>query len=206
MTMEIVREMNHQLMKIAVTEFCLADLELYQHSKRVQCYALKLATAVDMPLKQKRQLKYACLFHDLGKLLVDRSILEKPGLLSIDEYKEVKKHPQLSCEILPRNSFFDGCSSIIIQHHERIDGNGYPHGLKDKDILLEAKILGIADSFDAMTSKRIYRNRPLTYEETINELIMGKGTQFDANLVDIIAHMINQSKLEKLGNGQIEGV
>ncbi|HEX9062517.1 MAG TPA: HD domain-containing phosphohydrolase, partial [Clostridia bacterium] len=117
-------------------------------------------------------------------------ILFKNQRLNKDEYEEIKKHPLKSAHILSAVSMFQNVVPVVKSHHERIDGNGYPDGLKGDKIPYLARILSVVDAFDAMTSNRIYRTR-LSINQTIDQLILGKGTQFDEKVVDAFIKLLD---------------
>lgn len=153
------------------------------HSLKVASYAAGLANKVGLMEDEVRHIYVGGLLHDVGKLIVPCSILDKPGPLSLEEYQEVQKHPALGVRELTENwpqltSYLD----IVLHHHERIDGKGYPDGLKGTEIPTSVRIVAIADAFDAMTSNRIYRPA-LSKQAALQELRAGAGTQFDAALV-----------------------
>ncbi|MDD2970245.1 MAG: HD domain-containing protein [Lachnospiraceae bacterium] len=107
-----------------------------------------------------------------------------------DEMQQICKHPELGYSIVVKVPFLKECAEILLQHHERYDGSGYPKGLIGTDIMLEARIIAVADAFDAMTSVRPYRNIPLTKSEAVEQLLINSGTQFDANTVECFVKMV----------------
>jgi diguanylate cyclase (GGDEF)-like protein len=158
------------------------DQYTYGHSRKVRAYAVALAEALELPAEKVAAISHAALLHDIGKIGVIDEILKKQGKLDELERQSIKFHPQLSKAIVGHVSSLTPCLPAILHHHERWDGNGYPSGLKGEAIPLEARILTIADAFDAMTSLRPYR-APLTYKEAIAELRRCAGFQFDPSLV-----------------------
>ncbi len=153
----------------------------YGHSLRVARYSKVLGAELNFDQDQLFRLELAAIFHDIGKIGTPDEVLLKPGRLNADEFEIMKKHPVESAEILKNFQFFHDLIPGVLHHHERIDGRGYPHGLKNDDIPLFARIIIIADTFDAMTSTRAYRNA-LTAETAIKEIEDCSGTQFDVNL------------------------
>lgn len=149
-----------------------------------------------MGLKQdeKHSIEIAGRLHDLGKIGVSEVILNKPGFLSKDEYESVKKHPKIGATILKYTDSLTDVRNLILFHHERFDGSGYPDGLKGEEIPLPARILTVADSFDTMMSKRPYRDS-LTKTQGIAELIKCSGTQFDPKIVEIFLGILRSKKL-----------
>lgn len=159
------------------------DLYTYGHSRKVRSYAVALAEALKLPPEKVAIISHAALLHDIGKIGIYDEVLNKPGKFNIQEMEIIKTHPQLSRTIVAHVPSLTPCLPAILHHHERWDGAGYPSGLKGDAIPLEARILTIADSFDAMTSLRPYR-APLSYKEAIEELKHCAGTQFDPFLVE----------------------
>ena len=131
------------------------------------------------------------LLHDVGKIGVPDAVINKPARLTDDEFSLIKNHPVMGARILKNIKEMPQLSSGARWHHERYDGKGYPDGLAGKDIPEEARIIAIADSYDAMTSRRSYRD-PLPQEVVRNEIVKGKGTQFDPDLADIMLKMIDE--------------
>jgi len=133
------------------------DVYTKGHCERVQNIALKIADELSLSQEEKDVLKVACLLHDIGKIGVKEDILNKRGSLEVHEYVEIQKHPLIGYNILKDLDFTERIKKVVLQHHERVDGRGYPFGLKDKEIDLLAKIVAVADAYDAMTSDRPYR-------------------------------------------------
>ncbi|MEO0184111.1 MAG: HD domain-containing phosphohydrolase [candidate division WOR-3 bacterium] len=154
------------------------------HSLRVQEYALKIADELNLSETDKEILKQACLLHDIGKIGIPDGILNKKSPLTEQEKRYIINHPILGKKILSTVSEFRPILDIVYSHHERVDGKGYPQGLDRDKIPLLARIIAVADTYDAITSARPYR-RAKRREEAIEELIKAKGTQLDEQLVDI---------------------
>ncbi len=163
------------------------------HSIRVGEYACKLAERLRLSQKRIENLKIAAILHDIGKIGVDESILNKPGRLTEEEFDKIKQHPEIGVKIIKDIDFLKDVSRIILSHHERYDGTGYPEGRKYVDIMIESQILSIADVFDALTSERPYRNA-MTLEEAIEIIENGKGSQFDYKLADAFIKIIKENK------------
>jgi len=159
------------------------------HSERVAQYSTNLAERLHFEKSMIRKIYWAGLVHDIGKIIVPRSILNKAGKLTEEEYEIVKKHALKGYEILLEVEGMDEIAKIVKHHHERWDGRGYPDGLKEEQIPIESRIIALSDAFDAMTSARPYRD-PLSVEEALNEIMENKGTQFDPNLADVFVQMI----------------
>ncbi len=160
------------------------------HSTRVTEYALAVAEQLEFSEDEKEVIRNAGILHDIGKISISDSILQKPAKLTEDEYAIVKKHPDIGVSIIKLLSFLKKERKIILEHHERVDGKGY-HGMILDKIPFISRILAVTDSFDAMTSDRPYRSA-LTVEEALEELKRNKGTQFDPEIVDIFVKVIEK--------------
>jgi putative nucleotidyltransferase with HDIG domain len=160
------------------------DHYTHGHSERVTDYAMLIADGLGMDDEDRDALKVAGLLHDLGKIGVPDAILNKPGVLTIEEKNTVQSHTSLGGDILRQTHQLDRIIPAVLFHHERWDGSGYPDGLSGPDIPLAARVLAIADSFDAMTSDRPYRTAMST-QAALQELQANAGKQFDPELVDI---------------------
>ncbi len=159
------------------------------HSRRVVDYACGLAERMHLSQKRTENLRIAAILHDIGKIGVDESILNKPGRLTEEEFGKIKQHPEIGVKIIKDIDFLKDASDIILSHHERYDGKGYPGGKVYEKISVESQILSIADVFDALTSERPYRNA-MSVDEAVRIIIAGKGTQFDSDLVDAFIEML----------------
>jgi HD-GYP domain-containing protein (c-di-GMP phosphodiesterase class II) len=166
------------------------DTYTYDHDARLRQYALKIAMKIRLSKDRLEGLIFAALYHDLGKINVSEAILNKPGRLTPDEFELIKKHPT-DGRLLLEKTYLKDVGAIIEQHHERLDGSGYPKGLKGEEILLEARIIAVADSFDAMTSFRSYR-RPVTNAEAIAELRSLVDVKYDRAVVDMLEAVIKE--------------
>ena len=144
---------------------------------------------MDLPEKELVVLRRAAQFHDIGKLVIDLSCIQKPGKLTDDEWILIRKHPVIGANIIQPLGFMEREQFIIRHHHERMDGKGYPDGLKGDDLDQLTKILVVVDSYDAMTSSRNYR-RNLNMDEALCELQLHSGSQFDKETVDVFAHAV----------------
>lgn len=159
------------------------DSYTHGHSIRVAEYSVMIAEELGFSEKQIREVEISALFHDIGKIGIPDSILMKPARLTPAEFEIMKSHPVRSAQIMEKITALHNLIPGIRHHHERFDGLGYPDGLKDTEIPLYARIILIADTFDAMTSTRPYR-LALDKEVAITELRNCSGTQFDTPLVD----------------------
>ncbi|NLY46564.1 MAG: HD-GYP domain-containing protein [Tissierella sp.] len=151
------------------------------HANRVEEYSVLLAEAIGLSNEKIQNIKTAAILHDIGKIAINDNILNKAGKLTNEEYAEIMKHPSVGAEIISKMEFFKDIKDIVRHHHERYDGGGYPDGLKGDDIPIEACILAIADSYDAMTSNRPYR-KALEKEVALEEIKKNAGTQFHPHL------------------------
>ncbi len=156
------------------------------HSVRVAIYSRMIAERMGMNEHDQERIYYIGLLHDIGKVGIPASILTKPGRLNDEEFEIIKRHPSMGAQIMKDFSSIPGVQNGIKYHHERYDGKGYNEGLKGEEIPLEGRIICVADSYDAMSSKRCYRNS-LSYDFILDELKRNSGTQFDP---DILVHMV----------------
>lgn len=158
--------------------------ETEEHCRRTRARSLAIAKALSLSQEQLHLLNYAAYFHDIGKIKVPPRILKKPGALTEAEWRIIKRHPTYGRELL-ENSFFKKAGAIIEQHHERLDGSGYPYGLSNPNILVEASIIAVADAYDAMTSNRAYRYA-LSHETAIAELQRYAGKYYPEEIVKVL--------------------
>ena len=167
----------------------------FGHSMRVAFYSLQLGKEYGLSDEQLYDLELAALFHDIGKIGVPDSVLLKPARLDEDEFLKMKKHPELSAEILKGFAPFEEAAKFAKHHHERYDGRCYPDGMAGEDIPLYSRIILIADTFDAMTSTRPYR-KGLPYEVAFEELREFAGSQFDPNLVEFFIKAMERDQAQ----------
>lgn len=159
------------------------------HTMRVTEYAVMLGKAVGLAEQDILVLRRAAQFHDIGKLVIDLSCIQKPGKLTEDEWVLIRKHPSVGANIIEPLGFMEREQFIIRHHHERMDGSGYPDGLKGGDLDELTKILIVVDSYDAMTSRRNYRKN-MTMREAVSELLRCSGSQFDSSIVEVFSRSI----------------
>lgn len=171
------------------------DNYTFGHSMRVAYFSLVAGREANLSADELYELELSAIFHDIGKIGTPDSILNKPSRLSEDEFLIMKKHPEYSHDILKEFKFFEKVAENVKLHHERYDGKGYPLGLKGEDIPIAARIILIADTFDAMTSNRTYR-KGFKYEIAFDELIQFSGTQFDPNLVTLFIEGMKKEELK----------
>lgn len=165
------------------------DSHTGSHSNRMFSYAMQIGEKLGLNADEKERLSYVAILHDIGKIGIPESILQKPGRLTDEEYEIMKSHPVIGAEILKRVSFLVPVAPLIRSHHERFEGNGYPDGLKGEEIPIQSRIVSVIDAYDAMTSDRPYR-KSLGMEWGIGELKRCAGTQFDPQIVEIFISIL----------------
>jgi len=171
------------------------DSQTFGHSERVMEHCIEVAQILRLPEEQKEVLKYAGLLHDIGKIGIDVGILRKPAKLTKEEWKIMVMHPVVGSGIVEQIGFFDDLAPVILHHHERYDGKGYPSKLKKEKIPLGARILSVVDAYESMVSDRPYR-KALSYKKIRQELLEGAGTQFDPNIVKIFLKTLGKEKVQ----------
>jgi PAS domain S-box-containing protein/putative nucleotidyltransferase with HDIG domain len=164
-----------------------------EHSERVTNYALDIARKMNLDSDTVELIQYAGRLHDIGKIAIKDDILTKPGGLSVTEFAEIRLHPAKGAEMLEPLGFMKESLDSIRYHHERFDGGGYPDRLAKTKIPLTARILAVADTFDAMTSDRPYR-KALSVEQAVEELKKNSGTQFDPQIIQAFMQVLNSGK------------
>lgn len=162
------------------------DHYTFNHSNNVATLSVRIADALGFSQLMKNRIEQAAMIHDIGKIGIEESILRKEGSLTIPEFNEIKKHPQIGARIVNAVPFIEETSQVILYHHERFDGKGYPEGLKGESIPLPVRIVTIADAIDSMFRDRPYR-KSLPNDLIIRELKECSGTQFDPEIVRIIS-------------------
>ena len=171
------------------------DIYTKGHSTRVAEYAALLAVKMGWDEVEIEKLRYKALLHDVGKIGIPDRVLNKNGHLSNEEFEIIKSHTAIGAEILKGVSSLSTMHEVAKSHHERYDGKGYPEGLSGTDIPKEARLVCIADAYDAMSSDRVYR-KALGKEKIREELVKGKGTQFDPEMLDIFLEMFDSGELD----------
>ncbi|MFC1667238.1 HD domain-containing phosphohydrolase [Candidatus Omnitrophota bacterium] len=169
------------------------DSHTYGHSERVMRHCIDMAEEMDLSNKDKEILKYASLLHDIGKIGIDVGVLRKPSRLNDEEWKIMLIHPVLGSGIVEQIGFLSDLAPIILRHHERYDGRGYPGKLKKEKIPLCARILSVADAYESMVSDRPYR-KALSLKKAREELIRGSGSQFDPKMVKAFLKTLDKRK------------
>ena len=171
------------------------DERTSQHSQRVSQYSTMIARRLGLSEMDCESVRKTALMHDIGKIGIPDSILNKPARLTDEEYAVMKSHTLRGAEILKDFTLIDHVVEGALHHHERYDGRGYPNGMKGEDIPLFARIIGVADAFDAMTANRVYRKQ-MDFNYVLEEMRKGRGTQFDPQMVDILLELINEGQID----------
>jgi putative two-component system response regulator len=186
-----VRHLSEQMMMTLANTVDAKDQYTRGHSVRVATYAKEMAVRMGKSKEETDMVYYIGLLHDIGKIGISDAIINKPGKLTDEEYAVIKTHPAIGADILKDMTEIPNAAVGAHWHHERYDGNGYPDGLKGEEIPEYARIIGVADAYDAMTSKRSYRD-VLPQEVVRAEIEKGKGTQFDPHIADIMLAMMDE--------------
>ena len=188
---ESVERLSWQMVQALASTIDAKDSYTNGHSTRVAQYSVMLAEKMGYTGKKLEQLQYAAMLHDIGKIGVPREIINKPSKLTDEEYAIIKTHPVIGGNILKEVSEIPDIAIGARWHHERYDGKGYPDGKQGEEIPELARIIGVADAYDAMTSKRSYRD-VLPQEVVIGELQKGKATQFDPHIAELMIELIQE--------------
>jgi putative two-component system response regulator len=206
-TLQLKRDLNIAKSQLetsyhnAINMLCVAsegkDEDTASHIQRVRYYTKSLAMASGVKESDAEHMGSMSILHDIGKLFVPDSILKKEGPLNEDEWGIMKKHPEYGVKILGDDEFYQQAKEISYGHHENFDGSGYPQGLKGEDIPLSARIVKLADVFDALTTKRPYKE-PWTIEQAIDFIKRKKGIMFDPILVEQILRLHEQGTLSEI--------
>lgn len=186
-----LEKMNEKIVATIAKTIDARDRYTNGHSQRVAKYALELARRMGKTQDEQKEICYAALLHDVGKIHIPDAIINKPSKLTEEEFGYIKLHPISGYYILKNLDEISPIAQGSKWHHERFDGNGYPNGLAGKNIPEVARIIGVADAYDAMTSNRIYR-KTMPQEKVRAEIEKGKGTQFDPEIADIMLQMIDE--------------
>jgi putative nucleotidyltransferase with HDIG domain len=185
---------NHlQLLQALIAALDARDSYTAGHSSRVAELSLQIAEHLHLPPQKREALEYAAVLHDVGKLGIQDSILTKQGELSEDEHSLVCEHPEIGYKILGEVDFLQEAAQIVLAHHERMDGSGYPEGKKGEEIPIEARIVGAADVFDALTSDRPYR-RAYSAEEALKIMENEEKGGFDPEVLQILRKIVEEKR------------
>lgn len=195
-----VKRLTDQLERTESVIFMLAlvveakDAYTEGHLRRLSHYSQQLALAAGLSTDHARMIRYGGLLHDIGKIGVDDAILRKPGALTTEEYDQIKRHPEYGARIVAPMRFAPDVAPVILGHHERWDGKGYPQGLRSEEIPIGARIVAIVDAYDAMMTDRPYRNA-LGLNETLSRLRAGSEVQWDPHILALFIDLVEQNKL-----------
>lgn len=190
---EKVERLSHQVILTLAKAIDAKDKYTKGHSERVADYSRKIAARMQFSEQELQEIYWMGLLHDIGKIGIPDTIINKTGKLTDEEYRTIQEHPVIGLDILNTISEIPNITNGARSHHEKYDGSGYPDKLAGENIPLTARIIGVADAYDAMTSKRSYRD-VLSQEAARAEIVKGKGTQFDPKCADIMLEMIDEDK------------
>lgn len=194
--LDSLEEAYRSTLKALTTALETRDQETHGHSERVVSYSLRLGREYGLNREQMKALEFGSLLHDIGKIGVPDSILRKPAKLTEEEWVVMREHPMHGQQILRGIEFLQGASRVVAQHHEKWDGSGYPLGLIQEEIDVNARIFAVADAFDAITSDRVYRSGK-SYEAAAQELDEWASRQFDPKVVEAF-HRVPKEDWEEL--------
>jgi len=195
----------HEMVDALTTALDAKNSYMCGHSERVAMLSLLLASSMGLSASEQTRIHIGAHLHDIGKIGIPDVILNKKGKLTADEFGIICQHPAIGDNIVGKLKLFHSVADIVRHHHERFDGKGYPDGLQGQEISLGARIVAVADAFDAMTSTRAYRTA-FTLSQAIEETKRCQGTQFDPNIVAILVDLAAQDKLLSDGGGESSGL
>jgi diguanylate cyclase (GGDEF)-like protein/PAS domain S-box-containing protein/putative nucleotidyltransferase with HDIG domain len=178
------KSIRSNIVNIIIHTLYLKDPYEEKHAKRVSGLCRKTARALGMDAEETKKITLSGLLHDIGKIAVDNKILDKPGMLNEIEWKEVRKHAEVGARVIASDPELAEVGDAVLHHHERWDGRGYPKGIRGREIPLMARIIALADGYDAMIGPSVYK-KPMTKLQAIDEIRRNKGTQFDPELAEI---------------------
>lgn len=200
--LRMLNEKNEQIQRMTmgtiqrlVRTMDAKDTYTDDHSLRVSEYSAQIARSLGMPEKEVENVRLVALLHDVGKIVVPDAVLNKPGRLTDDEFETMKKHTVIGSDIVKDIDMIDSIAVGARNHHERYDGKGYPDGLAGTEIPYIARIIAVADAYDAMSSDRVYRSH-LTTEQVLEELRKGAGSQFDPAIAQTMIRLIESERLQ----------
>jgi putative nucleotidyltransferase with HDIG domain len=185
--------------RVLVSTIEAKDPYTHGHTERVAQYSVGIAKAMDFSQDEIQTIQLGAFLHDIGKLHTSDSILHKPGALTDEEWRLVKAHPVRGAQMLQGVKFLEKATDLVRHHHERVDGKGYPDGLRGDEITIGAKIVNVADAFDAMTTERPYR-AGLTTEQAVAQLTEKAGTQFAAEVVEVMVKALKEGTIHVIKN------
>ncbi len=193
-SLEGVERLLEQTIQVLANTVETKDPYTAGHQQRTAHIATSIASAMELDPSVQKAIYMAAMIHDIGKINIPSEILNKPGKINDTEFSLIKEHPLIGCQIIQPIDFPWPIDTIILQHHERLDGSGYPHGIREEEILLESKILGVSDVMEAMWSHRPYRAAK-SIQDTINELENFKGIRYDPEVVDVALGLFRQGRI-----------
>jgi HD-GYP domain-containing protein (c-di-GMP phosphodiesterase class II) len=179
------KEIYHDIIESLVTALEAKDFYTKGHSERVAFMTYELSKRLGIKGNELENIHMAAHLHDIGKIGVPDRVLNKKGKLMLHEWEYIKMHPKIGFDILSKSNRLKHISKMVLHHHERWDGKGYPDGISKMDIPLGSRIIAVCDCIDAMTSTRPYREA-MKFEECIKELVLNKGLMFDPYIIDYI--------------------
>ncbi len=185
--------------RVLVSTIEAKDPYTHGHTERVAQYSVGIAKAMEFSQDEIQTIQLGAFLHDIGKLHTSDSILHKPGALTDEEWRLVKAHPVRGAQMLQGVKFLEKATDLVRHHHERVDGKGYPDGLRGDQITIGAKIVNVADAFDAMTTERPYR-AGLTMDQAVAQLTEKAGTQFAAEVVEVIVKALREGSMHVIKN------
>ena len=197
-----LQDANLETLQLLGSAIALRDSDTDAHNYRVTIFAVHLAEAAGVGRARIRGLIKGALLHDVGKIGIPDRVLLKPGKLTDAEYVEMKNHVRYGVDIVSRSAWLQDAEAVVRNHHEKLDGTGYDGGVTGGDIPLEARIFAIADVFDALTSRRPYKD-PMTFDEAWSILEEGRASHFDADLLDHF-HRVSPDLFERFANREGE--
>ena len=196
-----IRHLQQQIRDVTFSTLCalvqvldLKDLTTGVHGSRLADWAVTLSKLLGLSAEETRQVEIAAVLHDLGKIGIPDKILKKPSRLTAQEQMIMRRHPEFGWAVIKNIPGCQEASLSILHHHEMWDGSGYPAGLKGEGIPLGARIVGVTDAFDAMTTDRCYR-KAMPIDRAIATLEQFAGTQFDPNAVKVFADFLRYERL-----------
>ena len=169
------------------------DVDTEEHSKRMEAYCRVIGKKMELSSEQQSELSLLAILHDIGKIGIRQDIIRKPGIPSLEEWREIRRHPEIGYRITQNMPDFSRISEYILLHHERWDGKGYPKGYKGENIPLLCRILAVTDAYDVMTTGRVYK-KARSCSEAIAELRQNAGTQFDPQIVELFVEALTAAK------------
>jgi len=185
-TLDVLRQTYDSTLFALGTALDSRDADSNGHSLRVAMYTVRLARGLGLSGEDLKEIQQGALLHDIGKIGIPDALLRKPGKLTEEEWLLMRQHPEIGCRILSGIMFLQGAATLVLQHHERWDGKGYPYGLKGSDISIGARIFAVADVLDCMTTDRPFQ-AATDFESARDEILRVSGTQLDPEVVAVFA-------------------